>query len=92
MKHYIISAVVVAALSTPAFAQVADKDYTVTISLSDLNTISDGLMQVPYGKAFPLINKLREQVLAQQPKPEPAKSPPAATPDTKDGSTPNKQP
>jgi len=68
MKSFIQAAIICTALVVPAYAQ-EDKPYTITVTLSDLNTISDGLMQVPYGKAFPVINKLRQQVVAQQSKP-----------------------
>lgn len=76
MRKLLFIAALLAA--SPSYAQ--DKEYTLTINASDLNTISDGLMNVPYGKAFPLINKLREQVLAQQ-KPSVPASP---APETKD--------
>ena len=60
--------VIVALLATPAMAQQPN-EYHLTVTPSELDVISDGLQTVPFGKAFPLINKLRDQIVAQQPKP-----------------------
>ena len=81
------STIIALLLATPAYAQqpVPEQQYNIQVTASELNTISDGLQLEPFGKVLPLINKLREQVLAQQPKPVV----PAPTTDTKDGSSPN---
>ena len=80
------STIIALLLATPAYAQQPEQQYNIQVTASELNTISDGLQLEPFGKVLPLINKLREQVLAQQPKPVV----PAPTTDTKDGSAPAK--
>lgn len=53
----------------PAMAQ-QPTEYTVKLTPTQLDTIGEGLGFIPFNKAAPLINALREQVMAQQPKPE----------------------
>ena len=72
--------VMVAFCVSPAYAQ----DYTLKVTNDELTIISDGLMTQPYGKVAPLITKLREQYIAQQPKPVPPKS--TETPEKQDAS------
>ena len=58
------------------------EEYIVKITPADADLISDGLQTQPFGKVFPLMNKLRSQILEQQQaaqKVDPAK--PAATND-----------
>lgn len=65
--------------ASPAFAQTP-ATYTFTVTPAEADIISDGLQTQPFGKVYPLINKLREQIIAQQPKQaDPPK--PAATDD-----------
>lgn len=45
-------------------------EIVLKVSPTELDTISDGLQTQPFGKVFPLINKLRQQVVDQQPKVE----------------------
>lgn len=68
MKKTII--VIVLLIASPALAQQAD--YNIKVTSAELDTISEGLQTQPFGKVFPLMNKLREQIIAQQPKPAPA--------------------
>lgn len=57
----------------PAFAQ-QPAEYQLKVTPAEVDTISDGLQTQPFAKVYPLINKLREQIIAQQPKPvEPPK-------------------
>ena len=68
---------VVALLATPAMAQQTNQpaEYNLKVTPAEIDILSEGLQTQPFGKVFPLINKLREQVLAQQPKVTPV--PPA---------------
>lgn len=66
-------AVLLCVFSSCAFAQEPPKEYNLNVTSDDLNLISDGLGYEPLNKALPLINKLRGQFIAQQPKPEPSK-------------------
>ncbi len=45
---------------------VQAEEYTVTVTPADVDLISDGLQTQPFGKVFPLMNKLRAQILQQQ--------------------------
>lgn len=68
MKYrYVIIGMVTA---WPAMAQQPLSEYTVKLTPAQLDTIGEGLGFMPFNKAAPLINALREQVMAQQPKPE----------------------
>ena len=51
-------------LPTAANAQIR-----LDVTQAELDIISEGLQTQPFGKVVPLINKLRDQILAQQPKP-----------------------
>ncbi len=42
------------------------EEYTVKVTPADVDLISDGLQTQPFGKVFPLMNKLRSQILEQQ--------------------------
>jgi hypothetical protein len=64
-KILLISALFV----TPAFAQqpaAQPSEYQLKVTPAEVDLLSEGLQTQPFGKVFPLINKLR----AQQPKPE----------------------
>lgn len=69
--------------SCPALAQQPPTEYNIKVNQDELNLISEGLQQEPFGKVLPLINKLRSQFLEQQPKPE---QKPAAQPDKNNAS------
>ena len=81
----IVAGLLVGAIEKSHAQQIANKNYNIVLSLDDINAISDALQLAPMGKAFPVISKLREQVLAQQPKPEtaPAVAPAKAKPEVK---------
>lgn len=66
MKKLLIVAMLA---SSSALAQTSPQSYTFTVTPADADLISDGLQTQPFGKVYPLINKLREQIIAQQPKP-----------------------
>ena len=68
MNKYLVLTVL---FTTSAMAQ-QPAEYQLKVTPAEVDVISDGLQTVPFGKAFPLINKLREQIVAQQPKPAPA--------------------
>lgn len=51
-------------------AQVAPQaELTFKVTPTELDLISEGLQTQPFGKVVPLINKLRQQIVDQQPKP-----------------------
>jgi hypothetical protein len=56
------------AFAQPAQQPLPDK-YNITLTPQELDLIGNGLGSMPFKDAAPLINKLREQVMAQQPKP-----------------------
>jgi hypothetical protein len=73
--------VLICLVVSPAYAE----EYMLKVDANELNLISDGLMTQPYGKVMPLMQKLREQYIAQQPKPPvqaPAPAPEAKPADT----------
>ena len=65
-------------LPTVAFAQPANvvsqppvtqaAELTLKVTPAELDLISDGLQEMSIRKAMPLINKLRQQIIDQQPK------------------------
>ncbi len=72
MKRIIFIA---ALLPTLAYAQVPPMpssqpaEYNLKVAPQELELISEGLGTQPFNKVLPLINKLRQQVMEQQPKP-----------------------
>lgn len=72
MKRLIILATM---LPTLAFAQTTTiqpsqsvPEWTLKVTPPELDLISEGLQTQPFGKVVPLINKLRQQIVDQQPK------------------------
>lgn len=51
-----------------AHAQSLPTEYIIKLSPTELDSVGKGLGFMPFNEAAPLINKIREQVLAQQPK------------------------
>ena len=71
MKYrYVMIGMVVTAWPIASQAQQPLAEYIVKLTPAQLDTIGEGLGFMPFNKAAPLINTLREQVMAQQPKPE----------------------
>ena len=66
MNRYIIAGLL---FSTSAFAQTPPAQpqvtYTVTVTAQELDTIGNALGKAPFEVAAPIIQKLREQVIAQ---------------------------
>ena len=52
-----------------ADAQKLPDNYNIIVTPQELDTIGNGLGSMPFKDAAPLINKLREQVMQQAPKP-----------------------
>lgn len=81
MKRLIIIALLV---SSAAYAQPAPQpvplppnEITLKVTQLELDLISEGLQTQPFGKVVPLLNKLRQQIIDQMPKPvEPPKEQP----------------
>lgn len=56
--------------ATNSYAQApTPSEYVLKVSPTDLDLISDGLQTQPFGKVSPLMIKLRQQIIDQQPKP-----------------------
>ena len=53
-------------LPTVAFAQQQQQEFTLKVTLDEINIISDALIELPAKRVVPLIDKLRKQVAAQQ--------------------------
>ena len=70
-------------LATPAMAQQPN-EYTLKVTPAETDLISEGLQTQPFGKVFPLINKLRQQIIDQQPKPVDPPKPAAEVPKQSD--------
>lgn len=71
------------ALSIPASAQVATPnpvEYTLRVTIDEINILSDGLQTQPFGKVAPLVNKLQTQIKDQQKLSAPTPAPAPATP------------
>lgn len=72
MKKLIIIALLV---SNTAYAQgpvpvsPPVPEINLKVTQPELDLISEGLQTQPFGKVVPLINKLRQQIMDQQPKP-----------------------
>ena len=73
MNNKIAIVLMVAAIyGGPAYAQTPE--FTIKLTGPELDIIGKGLGTQPFNEAAPLLQKLREQVTAQQAKPqEPAK-------------------
>jgi hypothetical protein len=79
MKRLIVVAML---LPTVAFAQPTTQvaappaELVLKVTPDEVNIISEGLQEMSIRKALPLINKLRQQIMDQQPKPvAPAEAP-----------------
>lgn len=71
MKYRYIMIGMVTAWPVASQAQQPLAEYTVKLTPAQLDMIGEGLGFMPFNKAAPLINTLREQVMSQQqPKPE----------------------
>ena len=66
---FLLTTVVIVALSHSANAQ-APSEYSLKVSPAEVDLIGKAIGFLPYNDAFPLINKLRQQVFEQQPKSE----------------------
>lgn len=50
--------------------QQQPSEFNIKLTPAELDIISEGLQTQPFGKVVPLINKMREQIVAQTPKSE----------------------
>lgn len=71
----LLGACIVGMLTAPVMAQqqqqsACNPECNLHVTGSELDLISKGLQTQPFGEVVPLINKLRDQIIAQQPKPE----------------------
>jgi hypothetical protein len=69
-KMLLISALLI----TPAYAQ-QPAEFNLKVTAAEIDVISEGLQTQPFGKVFPLINKLRQQVIEQSKPPAEAPKP-----------------
>lgn len=67
MKSFVIIVALSGAGITAALGQTPTPtvNFTITVTAQELDTIGNGLGAMPFKDAAPLINKLREQVIAQ---------------------------
>lgn len=77
MNRLLLSACIVGMLTAPVMAQqpqqsqsACNPECNIHVTNPELDLISKGLQTQPFGEVVPLINKLRDQIIAQQPKPE----------------------
>lgn len=76
-KYNVVSGIIIAS-GLVAFAATAQQqspaqiptEYTIKLTPAELDLIGNGLGSIQFKDAAPLINKLREQVLEQKPKPD----------------------
>lgn len=60
-------ATLIVLMTSPAFAQQPPA-ITFTVTVTEADVIGEGLAELPYKKSQPLMDKLRLQAQAQQPK------------------------
>ena len=73
MKRFVIA---LALIATPAMAQSpTPTEYNLKLSPAELDIVGKALGTQPFNDAAPLLNKLRQQVVDQSPKPEPKVEP-----------------
>lgn len=65
MNRSIIFGAILFATAANAQAPTPTVNFTITVTAQELDTIGNGLGGMPFKDAAPLINKLREQVIAQ---------------------------
>ncbi len=66
---------------TPVMAQEPPKQFNLTVTMEDLQVIGNALDDLPFKKAAPIIQKLNQQIQAQQTPPtRPATLIPVPTP------------
>ena len=83
MKRFVIALVF---LATPAMAQnTQPTEYNLKLSPAELDIVGKALGTQPFNDAAPLLNKLRQQVVDQSPKPEAKPEAKADAPVAKDG-------
>lgn len=64
--YRIVGTIFIAApLTANAQTPAPTVNFTITVTAQELDTIGNGLGGMPFKDAAPLINKLREQVIAQ---------------------------
>lgn len=56
-------------MATFALAQTQPPEYVLRVTPQELDIISEGLQSQPFKVVVPIINKLRQQIVDQQPKP-----------------------
>jgi len=69
MRYLLIASVIF--MPTVVCGQQLPAEVVLKVTPDELNIISEGLQTQPFGKVVPLMTKLREQVMQQQPKPVP---------------------
>lgn len=63
-----------------ARAQEPPKEFTLKVTQPELELISEGLQTQPFGKVFPVINKLSAQINEQRQPPKPVEKTEEAKP------------
>ena len=70
MIKYVLAFVLVSSVAYAEPAVQQPSEYVLKVSPAEVDLISEGLQTQPFGKVLPLMNKLRSQILEQQPKTE----------------------
>lgn len=71
MKRIILAAMLLSSTACAQPVPVPPQEFTIKLTGPELDVIGKGLGTQPFNDVAPLLQKLREQVQAQQPKPEP---------------------
>lgn len=59
-----VAAIALLAVASPAFAQTADEKINISVSRAELQIIGNGLMELPYKQAAPVMVDLQAQLIA----------------------------
>lgn len=65
MKQIVIGMALAVMAGACCAQEVSLQGYTLEVTQAELNVISEGLAEVPYKRAAPLVQKLNEQILRQ---------------------------
>lgn len=81
MPKMALGVAMLALLISAAFSQPApDRVYVLTFTAADIQVLGNALNERPFREVAPLINKLQQQIQAQEAKPVPPATPAPAAP------------
>lgn len=79
MKRLLFAAVTLAVLASHAEAQQPERNFTLSLTLTEIQKVADILVTAPFKDVAGIIGKIQQQVAAQQ-QPESPKVPEAPPP------------